>query len=401
MPIRAINIKKPYYAMKKSADGKNGEISLYGYICETRPRDGQGNPIEGEYIAKDEFLENLALFKGCESLTIRIDSGGGDADVANTIHNRLRELSRAGTKLTCIVDGIAMSGGSLIMCACDTVKVNPSSMIMIHRAWSFFWGIYNADELAKASSTMAAYDQMQATIYNRKTGIPKDELLGMMSETTYLLGSEAFDRKFADEVLEDADPLDIAASADGKALIFRGKICHLPPGTFAPDSIPTAKQPEAETNNTERSNEMNTKSNEAPAERVDKNAETAGQPVNMEAAIEDAVRAERRRLSEIDEISALYPDDMVRAAKYGEHPLSAQELAYAAAQAAVKQGTNVLAYMDADAAVAAKVGAAPDPKAESGSTVPEIPMTAKTENEKIEEARAKLRQALGKDKKED
>ena len=146
---------------------------------------------------------------------------------------------------------------------------------------------------------------------------------------------------------------------------------------------------------------MNTNSNEVPVERVDQSAETAGQAANVEAAIDEAVRAERQRLSEIDEISALYPEDMVRAAKYGEHPCTAQQLAYNAAQMAVQQGTNVLALMNADAEAAAKVGAAPDPKAESGSTVPEVPKPAKTENERIAEARAQRRQALGKDKKED
>ena len=395
MPIRAINIKRQFYTMA-SSDGISGEIKMYGDIYEETPRYSNGDPIEGQFISLEQFLEDLDALKNCKSITLRINSYGGDAVASDTIHNRLRELARAGTNLTCIVDGVAMSGGSLIMCSCDTVKVNPSSLIMIHKAWSFIWGCFNTDELMVQRRFLDAYDRMQTAIYNRKTGIPEDELLAMMSETTILTGREAFDKKFADEVLEDADPLDIAASADGKALICGGIKCYLPPGTFAPDSVPTAKQPEAETNDTERSNEMNTKSNEAPAERVDQSAETAGQAANMEAAIDEAVRAERQRLSEIDEISALYPEDMVRAAKYGEHPCTAQQLAYNAAQMAVQQGTNVLALMNADAEAAAKVGAAPDPKAESGSTVPEAPKAAKTENEKIEEARVQRKQALGK-----
>ena len=394
MPSKAINIKRQFYTMA-SSDGISGEIKMYGDIYEETPRDRDGNPIAGQYISLEQFIEDLDALKKCKSITLRINSYGGDAVASDTIHNRLRELARAGTELTCIVDGVAMSGGSLIMCSCDTVKVNPSSLIMIHKAWSFIWGAFNTDELMEQRRRLDAYDRMQTAIYNRKTGIPEDELLAMMSETTILTGREAFDRKFADEVLEDADPLDIAASADGKALICGGIKCYLPPGTFAPDSVPTAKQPEAETNDTERSNEMNTKSNEVPAERVDQSAETAGQTANVKAAIDEAVRAERQRLSEIDEISALYPEDMVRAAKYGEHPCTAQQLAYNAAQMAVQQGTNVLALMNADAEAAAKVGAAPDPKAESGSTVPEVPKAAKTENERIEEARALLKQTLG------
>ena len=400
MPAKAINIKRQYYTMA-SSDGVSGEIELYGDIYQDTPRYYNGDPVEGRYISLEQFLEDLNALKNCKDITLRINSYGGDAAAADTIHNRLRELARAGTKLICIVDGVAMSGGSLIMCSCDTVRVNPSSLIMIHKAWECLWGAFNADEIQKELRFLEAYDKMQATIYNRKTGIPEDELLAMMSETTILTGREAFDKKFADEVLEDAEPLDIAASADGGAIICGGKKCHLPPGLFAPDNIPTAKQADAEENDTERSKEMNTNLNETPAERADQSAETAEQSVNVEAAVAEAVKAERQRLSQIDEISALYPDDMVREAKYGEHACSAQELAYKAAQAAAKQGTAVLANMEADAKRAANVSAAPDPEAESGAAVPKTPKTAKTENERIEEARAQLKQTLGKDKKED
>ena len=244
MPSKAINIKRQFYTMA-SSDGISGEIKMYGQIYEETPRYSNGDPIEGQYISLEQFIEDLDALKKCKSITLRINSYGGDAVASDTIHNRLRELARAGTELTCIVDGVAMSGGSLIMCSCDTVKVNPSSLIMIHKAWGFIWGCFNSDELMQQRQFLDAYDRMQTAIYNRKTGIPEDELLAMMSETTILTGREAFDKKFADEVLEDADPLDIAASADGKALICGGIKCYLPPGMFAPESVPTVRQPEA------------------------------------------------------------------------------------------------------------------------------------------------------------
>ena len=106
-----------------------------------------GNPVDGQFVLLDEFLADLETIKGCKSITIRMNSYGGDAGVSNTIHNRLREMGRDGAQLICIVDGVAMSGGSLIMCACDTVRVNPSSLIMIHKCWTLLFGGYNADEL--------------------------------------------------------------------------------------------------------------------------------------------------------------------------------------------------------------------------------------------------------------
>ena len=142
----AISISKKVYTMATTDEsGSSAEITMYGDIYEQQPTNWWGEPIEGQYILLSEFLEDLKQISSCKNITIRMNSYGGDAGASNMIHNRLRELSRSGAKLTCIVDGVAMSGGSIIMCACDTVKVNPSSIIMIHKCWQFLFGGYNAD----------------------------------------------------------------------------------------------------------------------------------------------------------------------------------------------------------------------------------------------------------------
>ena len=163
---------------------------------------------------------------------------GGDAGVSILIHNRLRELAAKGTKLTCIVDGVAMSGGSLIMCACDTVKANPSSLVMIHKCWSLIWGNYNADELRKAADANDAWDKSQVSIYKRKTGLSETVLLHMMSDTTYMTGKEAVEKGFANELLDDAEPVEISASADRQTIYAKGHALHLMPGVKLPDNIP-------------------------------------------------------------------------------------------------------------------------------------------------------------------
>lgn len=138
-----VNIQRPCYAMA-STDGQTADITMYGDIVEKQPIDRWTNePIPGQYIVESEFLNDLAQIEGCSQITIRMDSLGGDAGVSILIHNRLRELAAKGTKLVCIVDGVAMSGGSLIMCACDTVRVNPSSLVMIHKCWSFVLGAFS------------------------------------------------------------------------------------------------------------------------------------------------------------------------------------------------------------------------------------------------------------------
>lgn len=366
-----VHIVKPVYTMA-SVDGSTAELTMYGDIYESRPTRWNGDPIEGEFITLSEFLEDLTAIENCKDITIRMNSYGGDAGVSNTIHNRLREISRNGTSLTCIVDGVAMSGGSLIMCACDTVKANPSSLIMIHKCWSFLWGGYNADELRDQAKSQDAWDQMQAEIYKRKTDLSDSEILRMMGETTYMTGREAQEKGFVDEILEDAEPVDIAASADGRSLFVAGRQMHLAPGQFAPDIIPTVT-PEAsapvETNNNQPENPGGKEDISMSIEELREKYPELVSQVEAEAlasadhteAVNAAVQDERDRLAGIDEVASLFPSDLVQEAKYGENPCTAAELALKAAQKAAKAGSKFLADAKADTAESGtdKVGAAP------------------------------------------
>ena len=243
--MKPFDIKKSVYAMA-SRDGQTAEIVMYGDIYESPPVDPwTGEPVPGTFITLDEFLEDLKAVEGASRLVIRMNSYGGDAIVADVIHNRIRDLARAGMETVCIVDGVAMSGGSLIMCACDEVEVNPSSLIMIHNAWRFMFGGYNSDELLQAAAALEAADAMQAAIYVRKTGLAEEEVRAMMRETTYMTGREAVDKGFANRLIEDAEPLRIAASADRHTLYVGKREMHLAPGMTAPENLETIEPPEA------------------------------------------------------------------------------------------------------------------------------------------------------------
>ena len=390
---RTVSINRGPYVMEM-ADGENAELTMYGEIVECQPVDWwTGEPIEGSYIVQSEFLEDLKALAGAKTLTIRMNSVGGDAGVSILIHNRLRELANQGMALTCIVDGVAMSGGSLIMSACDTVVVNPASMVMIHKCWSSLWGGYNADELKELAAKNEAWDKAQVSIYKRKCGLSDMVISNMMAKTTYMTGTEAVEKGFADKLLEDAAPLDIAASADGRSLFVRGRQFHLTPGMFAPDTIPTvtpeaAAPVEANTNQpaqTGGQNGGNTMAktleelraeNPALAEalmaeaRAAVSASGAAAPAPAPAVTpapapqsnggDDPAQAERKRIQDIDALAGLFDAETINAAKYGDHPCTAQEMVYQAAQKASQQGRKFLAAREADTAASGvrDVGAA-------------------------------------------
>lgn len=397
----AVNIKRECYTMA-TLDGDEAEIVMYGEIVESRPRSWwSGEEIPGDYIVGSEFLDDLKEIEGASKITIRINSVGGNAYTSIMIHNRLREMKG---KVTAIVDGVAMSGGSLIMCAADTVQVNPSSMIMIHKCLSFLYGYYNSEELEKAITSNNSVDKAQAAIYRRKTGISEEDVLALMGEETYMTGEEAVSKGFADELL-DTEGLEIAASADCRTVYVNGKATKFGmPFMNLPDSIPTVKAAEdaVEINKNQPAQTGSNKGGKTMARTLEElraeNPELANSLMAeaQAAASAESVTAERQRMQEIDEISALYSAEMVHEAKYGANPCSAQELAFRAAQEAAKKGGTFVSGMNADAQASNTDDVSALPGADDGTPKSEEDMTPE---ERMASARSEVK-ALFK-KKED
>lgn len=418
--FKPISLNREFYTLA-SSDGISAELTLYGDIVEERPIDWwTGEPIEGNFIVQSEFLSDLDAVKNCKSLTIRINSAGGDAAVSVLIHNRLRELAMNGMKLSCIVDGVAMSGGSLIMCACEDVQVYPSSIIMIHKCWAFLFGGYNADELREAATRQDAIDKAQVGIYARKTGMSETQLLHMMGNTTYMTGRDAVDKGFADGLL-DGDVV-IAASADGRSLFVHGREMHLKNGLFAPDFVRTAEEgePASEGENgitgedpediehqvgepaepetdpavspgnpgSEGGEDMTLEEfreqNPEEARRIDE-----AQAAAVAAAENNARAAERERLRGIDAIAASVGDPaMVEEARFGETACDARELAFRAMQKSAAQGANAYRAMQNDVKASGAAAVNPVPPVEDKPVIP------KTAEEQMNAARAEVKSLL-------
>lgn len=377
----AVNIRRSCYTMAMT-DGLDAEIQFYGEIVRARPIDWwTGEPVPGDFIMLDEFLEDLKTVAGAKTLLMRIDSIGGDSEVSFTIHNRLRELP---AKKTARIDGVAMSGGAIIMCAANVIQVNPASQVMIHKCWNYFWGPYNADDLRAAAEQLDPTDKAQVATFKEKTGKTDEELLAMMAKTTTFVGQEIIDAGFADEMMGAAnEELEIAASADGQHLFVNGRTLRMTPFSKLPQGIKVVESAQADKANKNQPSadggqEGGTLMAKTLKELRDENPELADQLMaeaqaeaskDADGATKTAAAAERKRLEEIDSIAALYDEETVRAAKYGEKPCTAQEMAFNAAQSAVKKGQKFVEALEADtkASGAAGVTAAPTGGDEDGA----------------------------------
>ena len=381
-PYMAPSSHPPYTLAQVDED--EAEITLYGDIVSQRPVDWwTGEPAEGQFIILSEFLADLKAVEHVSRLTVRVHSVGGHAYDSMAIHNRLKEMK---AQVTVIVDGVAMSGGSLIMCSGDTVRINAGSLVMIHECWGFMFGGYSASELRKIAESNAAVDRAQAAIYNAKTGISEAELLGLMAAETYMTGKEALEKGFADELIEAPAPA-FAASEDRQTLFMGGlPVWAAPAGKALPEALRLPTVSTAATAAAEIKTPMPGTSGNKGGERVktidelraafpeltaqlEADAKAAVVPADNTEAIKAAVDAERERIQAIDEIApSILDETLVREAKYGDKPISAQELTYRAAQEMAKQGKKFATAMEEDAkdSGADGVGAAPTPDSVPG-----------------------------------
>lgn len=376
-----------YSITAKGGEDETAEVKMYGEVVRSRPVDvWTGEKIKGNFIIEDEIIADLEKLAGKKEIRIRMNSVGGECNSAIVIHNRLRELSVNGTRIVCVVDGVAMSAGSHIMCAADVVRASSGSLIMVHKSSCVFFARMNADELRQAAIESDAYDKVIVEAYKRKTGKSEEELLEMMSAETYMTGREAKEKGFVDELAEGGESVaQIAASADRKTLYCDGRAMFL--GNMrAPDFIPTVIPPadngsgaiiEEQSGGSTDGNKTggNLMANNLKELRTENSALADTVEADVRAEIESAFAAEkaeavnkaiadeRQRLSDIDEIASLYKAELVREAKYGDGACSAAELALRAAKQQAKAGDAFMEHIreDFENSGANDVGAAPEP----------------------------------------
>lgn len=354
---------KPYNIIVNDADN-SASIDMYGEVVQSHPVDWwTGEKEPGNYIALDEFLQDLEELKTKDSITIHINSVGGDFYAGLSIYNRLRNLPAS---ITTIVDGLAASAGSIIFMAGDKGKrkLHAGSNLMVHGVLSFFWGYYNAVELESEIKKLESHNKAAIAAYVEATGLSEDVVKEALSKDTYMTGQEAVDAGWADAVVSDdegAPPANVMLSPNRAAMMVNGY--RLAARSFGniPANIPAMSEEDWAA--------VSAPANCAkPAPQVsNKNSNTGG--MNMEIKNLEELRAaypefvaqaeaqaeangrnaERARIEGIEAIACAIGDEkMVHDAKYGEKPMNAEQLAFAAMKAQAAIGATVLNKLEGD-----------------------------------------------------
>ena len=355
---------KPYtIAMVGQNDA---EISLYGEVVKGHPTDWwTGEKLPGNYICLDEFLAELDELNTKDNITVHINSVGGDFYAGLAIFNRLRSLKAS---ITTVNDGLAASAGSIIFMAGDKGKklVHAGSNLMVHGVLGFFYGYYNVSDLKGEIKALEAHNKAAVAAYMDATGLDMDTVKAALSKDTYMVGKEAVELGWADGVIaseEDEETVTIALAPDRSMMMVNGHAVAARCFGKLPDGVKQMT--------TEEWAEMSAPKNSVPpAERDHNNThQITGGNENMEfktveelrAACPDLLKqieataqaqacsAERERIQGIEAIASAIGDaELVNAAKFGDKPMTAEQLAFAAMKKQAEIGASMVKQLDKD-----------------------------------------------------
>lgn len=185
----------------KAAKSDDNSISVFDVI---------GADWYGDGVTASRIAAALRSIGGAD-VNVNINSPGGDMFEGLAIYNLLREYEG---KVTVKVLGLAASAASIIAMAGDEVQIGRGAFLMIHNCWVYAMG--NRHDLAQVAADMEPFDKAMNDIYGTRTGLSSEAIEAMMNAETYIGGSDAVEKGFADRLLaadEIADGDDSPAAA--------------------------------------------------------------------------------------------------------------------------------------------------------------------------------------------
>jgi len=207
----------------------------------------------GESVsAKDVVGQLRKLPANTKQINIRVNSFGGSVADGLAIYNALRD-SKA-RKVT-IIDGVAISAGSLIAMAGDEIRAPKTALMMIHGPWTVAQG--NASEMRQHAEVLDKWADAMVTAYTRKTGKSDDEIRTMLKdgEDHWYTAEEALAAGFVDSLIEEDDIPEqakallnrapVAFRAVAMAAFSRGMVTPQNKEDTVEDEVTTATETEA------------------------------------------------------------------------------------------------------------------------------------------------------------
>lgn len=183
-----------------------------------------------DFVCAKDFAEALASIRGMPRVRVRINSMGGDVFEAFAIVNLLKSC---GAQVETVVDGIAASAASLIMCAGSVRSIARNAMVMIHDPVCGAYGC--ADELRSTADALDKIRMQLVDIYVQASRMQQADVEAAMKAEAYYSADECVTNGLCtrvDGTAEQApqiDPTQARAALRAHAAEFRRRFAAYQP----------------------------------------------------------------------------------------------------------------------------------------------------------------------------
>ncbi len=189
-----------------TAKAKEAEVWIYDDI----------GSYWGEGLSAKQFAKDIAALGAVETITVHINSPGGDPFEGVAMHSTLRSNK---AKIIINVDGWAASAASIVVMAGDEINMAEGGIIMIHEAMAPSYG--TAGDHQKAAAMLGEINGAMTKIYAGHSSLDEEQIAVLMAAETWMGAEQAIEFGFADQITE---ALEIAAHGD----LERFKFKHAP-----------------------------------------------------------------------------------------------------------------------------------------------------------------------------
>lgn len=191
--------------------------------------------IGAEGITAQQFANELRALGDVSQINLRLNCPGGAVFEGMAIYNLLKH--HKARKVGEVV-ALAASMGSVVLMACDEVRIPANAMIMIHKPWGIQGG--NAEAMRSYADQLDMFGASMTAAYTDKTGKSAEEIDALLSAETWMTGTQAVALGFADVLLDPVEAFGQITSNRYKDFINMPQAAQQ---FFAPQGSTTAVPP--------------------------------------------------------------------------------------------------------------------------------------------------------------
>lgn len=178
---------RKYYSLEAKKD--KAVVSIYGDIT--------SYPFDERDVSAFNLSKELEKVTA-KTIEVYINSYGGEVAEGLAIYNALK---RHKAKVKTYVDGFACSIASVIAMAGDERYMYPTSLLMIHNAWTYASG--NSADLRKVADDLDIMTSSSIKAYKEHVNISEEEIKELLDNETWLTADEALEKGFITKIAAD------------------------------------------------------------------------------------------------------------------------------------------------------------------------------------------------------